>query len=365
MIQRNEWLKYGGMLLLAVLALGAWQLANSSRRERTQLVTALRTHAWQIVLPAAAGCVGLAAIPLYRRRQRTRQAAALQERVASGPTFLLLPRSDWKPVDASRLSLWGRLADALPHDEHIAFELGGSESGIAFSLHASEDGLRAALTQIKAEWPGVQRRAAEPDPTALPDGWHVWWCECCPATLKEPITTLASDPLRAVVVEVNGVIGQGRGLVQVIARSDFGTRKRLGQAAFAARAEKVANGGVRALRAKEARSLEERADRTFLQATVRAVGMADTPSRAQGIARRLARAICAGFGHSNPVKVVREGQDVQVVQQRTPGKSMPWADNELASLAHLVGSDILSLAPRLLSASAQSLPPAPVMVIRP
>jgi hypothetical protein len=170
-----------------------------------------------------------------------------------------------------------------------------------------------------------------------------------------------------VLVELNGVMGQGRGLLQVIARRDFGTRRAVGQRAVAARGagSAIPHAGVRALRQKEARILEKRFDRTFLQATIRTVGMADTPERAQGIARGLARAVTAAFGPGNPVQRVKEGPDPQPVLQRHLGVTQAWGDHELAYLGHLVGQDMQTVAPRLVVASAQALPVAPAMRVTP
>ena len=312
--------------------------------------------------------IGLASITLilssffaFKWWRKIQHAREIQQRVANGATIQLLGRSDWKPVDPANVNLWARLADALPHDEHISFEIGGSDTELFFALHGSEDGVRAALTQFKAEWPGMQRRPVEVEHAQVPPDWHLHWIELCPQDWKESITSLSSDPLRAVLVEVNGVLGRGRGLVQVIARNDFGTRAKLGRAAFENRAEKVENAGVKAIRTKEARGLETRAERTFLQVTVRCVGIADSQSRAQGIARGLARAVSASYGHRNPVKPVKNGSDPQVVMERRMGKTQAWADDELASLAHLTGSDMLFVAPRLKTASAKSLPPDPEM----
>ena len=58
----------------------------------------------------------------------------------------------------ARLICGPRLADALPHDEHVSFELSGNDVDSFFGLHASSEGLRASFTQIKAEWSGVQSR---------------------------------------------------------------------------------------------------------------------------------------------------------------------------------------------------------------
>jgi hypothetical protein len=95
------------------------------------------------------------------------------------------------------------------------------------------------------------------------------------------------------------------------------------------------------------------------------VGIADSESRAEGIARGLARAVSASYGHSNPVKPVRSGKDPLPVLERSMGKSQAWADDELSTLAHLTGSDMLFVAPRLKTASAKSLPPDPEMRVTP
>ena len=123
--------------------------------------------------------------------------------------------------------------------------------------------------------------------------------------------------------------------------------------------------GIRHLRSVEARELEKRARQTFLDVTVRAVGMADTPERAQGIARGLGRAIAASFSQSNPVRVVQEGKDPARVAARAFGKIASWSADELAWLGHLVGGDMQHVAPRLQTASARALPAPPEMRISP
>jgi hypothetical protein len=89
--------------------------------------------------------------------------------------------------------------------------------------------------------------------------------------------------------------------------------------------------------------------------------MADTQERSQGIARSLARAVTSSFGHTNPVRPVREGQAAEAVRNRQMGNSKAWGGHELAFLAHLTGEDMLSVAPRLDVASARSLPADPAM----
>jgi hypothetical protein len=352
-------------LLALVFALGNQYGLFTSASVRADLLSQALDWLQTYRLWLSGGVFLMALFPAGRLVLNRRRAALIQKGVTEGPTLLLLPRSDWKPVDPAKVDLWARLADALPHDEQISFEVGGSDVELFFALHGSQDGVGAALTQFKSQWPGLQRRPFETDPAAVPEGWHVSWIELRPHSWKEPILSLSSDPLRSVLVEVNAVIGRGRGLVQVIARNDFGTRAKLGAAAFTARAETMPNAGVRAIRTREAKGLEGRAGRAFLQVTIRCVGIADSESRAQGIARGLARTVSASYGHRNPVKPVRYGTDARPVLERRMGKSQAWADDELATLAHLTGSDMLFVAPRLKTASAKSLPPDPEMRVTP
>ncbi|MEW5891364.1 MAG: hypothetical protein AB1768_20570, partial [Pseudomonadota bacterium] len=197
---------------------------------------------------------------------------------------------------------------------------------------------------------------AEEDAAAVPPGWSVWWVELTPASFEQAVRAAADDPLRAALIELNGVLGEGRGLVQVIARRNFGARRQLGQKAFAARDEETPSKGVRALRAQEAKELEARARATYLDVTVRAAGLADTPERAQGIARALARAIAASFDGSNAVQAVRQGSDPRPLVRREPGRMAVWSANDLAYLAHLAGGDLIQAAPRMQTAPARYLP---------
>ncbi len=359
----------GWLALLALLVLARefrWFTPSNLRRARR----ALGAVPWPLVIGGALflAALGGAAVLAYRWKQRLDERAraeAIVRAVAQGPTVLLLPRADAARVDLSKVQVWARLADALPHDEHMAFEVAGNGDQIAFTLHGSENGVRAALTQFRAEWPGMHRKAAADDPAAPPEGWSIHWVELAPARFDEPVAAVTDEPLRAVFIELNGVMGQGRGMVQLIARRNFGARKQLGEMAFAARDDASPSKGVRAIRAQEARRFEERARKTYLDVTLRAVGMADTPERAQGIARGLARALAASFDGRNPVQPVREGDDPQVVLARVPGQTMPWAADDLAAIGHLPGRDLLALAPRLRTAPARHLPAAPEMRFSP
>lgn len=369
-MEKRDFLKIGGLGVLAVLTLVLVRanllvyLLNPAKRQQVWVL-----HGEEIMnfLPRAVTllCAGGAAflvlvIGAVWVRHRTQQRAweEIVQRVADGPTVLLLPRADWKPVRPEDVRLWSRLADSLPHDEHISFEIFGNERGIAFGLHGSEDGVRAALTQFKAEWPGLFRKpvGSQDDPARLPEGWAVWWVELAPVSFEQAVRAVAEDPLRAALIEINGVMGQARALVQVVARRNYGARKQLGQRAFAARDDQSPSKGVRALRSQEAKEFEARARMDFLDVTVRVAGLADTLERAQGIARGLARAVSASFSGTNPVQPVRQGSDAAVLWMRAMGQHAPWAAGDLAYLAHLPGRDLMELAPRMQTAPARYLP---------
>jgi hypothetical protein len=356
------------IILLALLAVAVVFAGNSGWLSPGGLNAAAAAwqvwwDTWHIAVYVSAGGIILGGLVFlfWNRWHRSLAQQQMLARVASGPTLLLLPRADWRPIQPANVQVWTRMADALPHEEHLSFEISGSEEGLAFGLHASTEGLRAAMTQFKSEWPGLHSKAVQTDPAQAPNGWQVWWVELTPADPEQAVLAVSDDPLRAMLIEVNGVLGQGRGLVQVIARRNFGMKKTLGQKAFAARDEETRSKGVRALRQQDAKRYEERAGQAYLDVTLRAVGMADTEERAQGIARGLARSIAASFGGNNPVQPMQQGRDPQPVLLRLPGKHSPWASTDLAYLAHLAGSDLIQLAPRLMTAPARYLPADPEM----
>ncbi len=307
--------------------------------------------AWGLLL---AWFVLLAVGELVRMwKHRTRAA-----RIARGPTVWLLPRADLKPVDPAKVRLWARMGDVLPRGEWISWEVGGHRDDVRFALHASESVLERALVQVRAEWPGTHRRAAEPDPARVPEGWHVYWVEVAPRYRDRPIEP-AGDVVRALLLEISG-LEHGRGWVQVLAKPDRETPRRLLRQALRARDQKTRSRGVRTVKTAEARTLEKRAGEPFWWVTIRCVGMALHAPSARAIAHRLARAVIAGFT-GNPLRVVREGRGSRPVADRRMGRGGPWAASELAWVAHLMGRDARTLAPRFHTAPARSLPAAPEM----
>lgn len=341
-----------GLLLLS-FSVGLFLFgAGRSRDMALSISSAMELGQWWLwgLIPAwfvASG--GL--IRLWQHRTRA-------ARIAHGPTVWLLPRADLKPVDPAKVRLWARMGDVLPRGEWISWEVGGHQDDVRFALHASETALEQALIQVRAEWPGTHRRAAEPDPAHVPEGWHVYWVEVAPRDQDRSIES-AGDVVRALLLEVSS-LDRGRGWVQVLARPDRKTPRRLLRRAIQVRDQTSGSQGIRAIKTAEARALEKRAQEPFWWVTVRCVGIAPHAPSARAIAHRLARALIAGFT-GNPLRVVRKGRGSRPVVGRRMGRGGPWAASELAYLAHLMGRDAQALAPRLRTAPARSLPAAPEM----
>jgi hypothetical protein len=129
------------------------------------------------------------------------------------------------------------------------------------------------------------------------------------------------------------------------------------------RSGEVQDAGVRYQRTKEAHTLEERGGHLFLQAVIRVSAMSPDPERAKGAAIALANTICNQFGADNPVVVLARAAPNRPVDlaARTMdgGAARPWADDELAALAHIPGGNALALAPMLTTGSAKALPAKP------
>jgi len=346
------------LLGLAIVAAGQFGLLTPEGVANLQAQASAwwQAHHTTVFLIGGALTAALTGFALWRFARTRAARAAILDNVAAGPTLYLLPRADWKKVKPEDVQVWVRMADSLPHEEHIAFEVSGNESETAFLLHGSKSGVRAALTQFIAEWPGLFRKPAQPDPAILNEGESLWWVELAPVGYEKPVQAVTDDPLRAILVELAAVLGRGRGMVQVVAARNFGAKRALGQKAFAARDEETPSKGVRALRAQEAKDLEARARATYLDVTVRVVGVAESEERAQGIARGLARAIASSFDGNNPLQPVRQGSDPNLVTRREPGRTGIWSANDLAYLAHMAGSDLMQIAPRIATAPARYLP---------
>lgn len=178
---KNDSLKMLGLLVLGGLLMAAlyFDVFTPKFWQETwpKILAWMQEYRTRLLVGGICGLILLVSVITGTVLLRRAKWHAIQQRVAAGPTCLLLPRSDWRPISPDKVNLWARLADALPHDEHISFEIVGSDTEVCFAIHGSEEGVRAALTQVKAEWPGVQRRPVQPDLAAVPEGWSIFWVE--------------------------------------------------------------------------------------------------------------------------------------------------------------------------------------------
>jgi hypothetical protein len=320
-----------------------------------------------IALVVLAGIV--VAVLVARRAAAQLARDEINQAVASGESWLLLRPKEAKPVDVEKVALWKRLAYAQPTQEHFAFEVFGNADKQGLAIHASQTKTRSVLREFTQEWPDAQRRLLgkddkTPDPASVPEGWHVYWLEVGPSSTDQPVTFSARDPLLAILAELNDIADPTRGLVQVIARSDTGTRRRLGTQSAAIRSGAAQDPGARYQQTKEAKILEERGSRLFLEVVVRVSAISPDPDRAKGAATALANTLCNQFGPENPVIVLVQAKPKQAppnLAARTldGGAVRSWADDELVGLAHLPGSDAIQAAPMLSTGSATALPAKP------
>jgi len=318
------------------------------------------------------GGVGVGVMASRRKAER-RRVAAIERAVAEGETWLLLRPKEARPVEVEKVTLWKRLAYAQPTQEHFSFEAYGNADRQGLAIHASQTKSRAVLREFFQEWPDVQRRPANPtdDPAFTPEGWQVHWVEVGPASAEKPITISSRDPLLGVLSELADIPAPTRGLVQVIARSDTTTRRQLGLKSAAMRSGPVQDPGVKYQRTKEARLLEERGARLFMQAVIRVAAISPYPDRAEGAAMALANTLCNQFGPDNPVVILAQASPRKPLDPSTnPGQVLAarsirggamrsWADDEIVALAHLPGGEALKFAPLLSTGSAKSLPAKP------
>ncbi len=323
----------------------------------------------------AAGAVALVALLIlvlwWLKRRREAAAAAQQAKinqaVANGKTYLVLPRRDWDTVNAATVQLWARLAEALPAGEHCAFEVGGNNDVVMFTIHATEPTIAMILNQLQTEWAKVSRREVDgkktTDPLAPPDGWSTHYFEIGPQAADKAIVPAADDPLFAAFSFLAELPDTARGGIQIVARSNAAHRQRLSQQSVGMRAQSAATptqAGTRTAANKAAKAIEDRAAHAFLDAIIRVYVHASDQKAAQTYAQSLARIVCAQFGKSNTVSVIGQGQQARALTGRVfAGQARPWSDTELGLLAHLTGKDAFSRVPMLQTASAVNLPPSP------
>ena len=131
----------------------------------------------------------------------------------------------------------------------------------------------------------------------------------------------------------------------------------MGQKAARLTAQRAAGKSLEQRRGEK--GLDQRAQRIFLEARLLVWASAGTEEMARSVARSLARTLMAQFGPSNPLRQAAEGPGAPTGREFPLFGGKPWADDELATVAHLLGKDGRSVAPQLRVAPAKPLPPSP------
>lgn len=343
-----------GVYLLAVLYSNG--LLYLLRGREAEWLNLLRTAGRVVLFAGLPLLVGMSFLVWWQALHR--QAALHRRLQDEGRTVLLLPRPDAR-LEVDRVGLWARLADVIPRNEHVAFELTGGAEEVIFSIRAMTGVVRSILTQVMAEWPGTQARTVEKpeDDPLYVSNRSTWWVEVRPASSERSIVASVPDPLMALLTEIARLPQGVQGGLQVLVRGDPFTRSRLGRKAARLTAQRSTGKSLEQKRGEK--GLDQRAQRLFLETRLVVWASAGSDEMARSVARSLARTLIAQFGPSNPLRRAAEGVGVPVEREFPLFGGRPWTDNELAVVAHLVGKDGRDVAPQLRVAPAKPLPPSP------
>lgn len=353
--------------VLLVITLGVPLLVKQMRvnNPRVQMVTQLEPIGWSILVGSP---LAISVITTWQWRKIRHHQTRFHARLAAeGVTYLLLPRPDAPPIRAEKVSLWQRLSYAFPKEEHISFELSGWGAGQAFSLRAShEKACHALITQIMTEYPGVEVKQvtnAQEDPLWTPADNVTAWRELLPAHRDQPLLMATPDPQIAVLGELALLPERVRAGVQVVARADFNTRKRLLSKAASATSKKPETGkdALRPSNAarREVSYVDERAQHHFVETQVFVWACAPFEDMAWQTVNLLTDTLRAQYQPHNPLQKGKDGVGSRYRREMAAFAGMGWTTKELGTLAHLVGGDTTALAPQLLRARSRALPASP------
>ena len=301
-----------------------------------------------------------------RRRQKQINARVATE----GVTYLVLPRADGPPVIANQVTLWHRIALALPYYEHISFEMSGGEEGVVFSLRTTDENTaRTILSKVMAEWPGTQMRLASDDP--LPT--DAYWVEVRAIKKDQPIVASTPDPMKALLSEI-AVLPKGvQAGLQVLVREDPFTRLKHSRKAddktrkkpdpkaspiiISDHESKVPILHPSAEERRHIRWLDERAQEAFVEVSLIIWAASDDDQLARHTATALAKTVAAQYHPNNKlIKGWRIKKGNVQARQFPTFSGRPWVTRELGTIAHLVGKDAQLAAPGLRVAPAKPLP---------
>lgn len=288
----------------------------------------------------------------------------------SGITYLMMPRADGEAVRIEQVTLWHRIAQALPYYDHICFEMTGGEDEIVFSLRATnEDAAKNILSKIIAEWPGTMMRKAKQDP--IPD--KAYFVEVKAIKKDMPIVASTPDPMKALLAEI-AILPKGiKAGLQIFVREDPYTRMKLLRKADKKTRKKPEskmnilvvsddkkNPYSNNLSAEDRRKvqwLDQRAQEAFVEVRLIVWATCDSDEIARRTVKELAKSLSSQY---HPNNKLLKGWRIKTgnVRARTfpTFSGRPWVASELGTIAHLVGKDALLSAPQLVTAPARPLP---------
>ncbi len=287
----------------------------------------------------------------------------------SGVTYLMLPRADGEPVKIEQVTLWNRIAQALPYYEHISFEMTGGEDEIVFSLRTTSDATaKNILSKVIAEWPGTMMRVGK-DP--LPHTAYFVEVKALKADL--PIVASTPDPMKAILAEI-AILPKGmKAGLQVFVREDPFTRLKLSRKADKKTRKKPLNNmnlfivsddkknpysnNLSAEDRRKIQWLDERAQEAFVEVRLIIWAVCESDELSRRTVTTLAKTLSSQYHPNNKLIKgwrIKKGN----VQARTfpTFSGRPWVASELGTIAHLVGKDALLSAPQLVTAPARPLP---------
>lgn len=298
-------------------------------------------------------------------RAARREIRLSDQMQTEGVTYLLLPRRNGQPVRATQVQLWRRIAEILPPEQHVSFEVGGGRGGIVFSLRAPSATLaREVVSKVLEEWPHTQVEQAE-GYVPLPMVEAVAWAEVCPQNREQPILLATPDPVGALLTQLAVLPDGVSGGMQVLVRADPYTDLRLSRKAARLTSKKPESGPYAyrpsAEEQRRVQELDQRARERFVEVRVLLWAAAADEAEARAWAQKLAYVLTGQFNQGtlltgNRLQRGAEGMEALTARTFPLLTGMPWTTSELGALAYLPGRDGQIAAPQLRMAPALFLP---------
>lgn len=346
-----------------------------------------------LVVIVLALAVGFVAYRIFQKRWNERQMLINQNLVQEGITIGLAPRSATL-TDPKDVGLWRRLAVMLARagdypDRHISWEVVGSRDRSVFLLRIPQEWQRGLAGEIQREFPDTEITLFPDDPQAVKPGINsyldplveaglageqiVWQTLRLAADSAYPLFSGETriDQMTAVLSAVNNVNPQARvGYQFLIRRALPNTGQRWAKTAQkmipkpkpGQPAPKIPPETKRLVQDMEARTRQP-----AFEVDIRVWAASANPQIAAVELQRIAQALIAETVTSGPFNQIVPGdvgEDPAPVVYRsflTPGAEL--TATELGNFLHLPGKQGAAPYPKLMTAMAKKLPPAPDLIV--